>query len=649
MQLLINKRKFINRTKASLAVILSLMAAINLAGCGQNSSIDYSEVSINIDESEDALRDVVIYPGSSQVESFIPQICSYAETVGILTNVYDTLTGYDKDGNVTAYAAKNWSHSEDYKTWTFELRDNNYWVDVNGSIAGKVTAYDFVTGIEWSLNPAKTYNYSSYIPATFIKGAEEYHDYLDTLSTDECINMGNEKILEMTGISVPDENTLIIELDFNCNYFESVLGYSSFSPLPCEYIKEVGAEKYQNSAYDEILSCGPYIITDYVENNQLILDANPCWWGNEDNTRFMSVTYKLLSDNAMLTQLYKNNEINEIILSRSQASKILNDPENEYHNKVTTFEDKANAYLIYNFNKKFKDGSLDENWNRAIANENFRKALYYGICSDELLGVVNIADPYGVEATTITSPGISRFTDGTDYTEAVENLCDIKEFTGTSTRKFDEKKAEYYKEKAVNELSEEGVTFPVDLEIYASAENADTMRIVKKIITRNLDNDFINVKLKTFTGNYTTSVDSKSLQSIVLSGWASDYGDPTGTLGSFAIGDDSAYLAQSCTHLNDLYNDCQDYQKEIRDDFTAFKKMLDDAELINDPDERLYLVADAEARLINKGYLYPLYSYKKIMLSQLDMDSKISSFSAVQAMRLVNIKSNKNGYIRQKR
>ena len=36
--------------------------------------------------------------------------------------LFDTLTRIDDEGNVQPQLALSWSHSDDYKTWTFELR-----------------------------------------------------------------------------------------------------------------------------------------------------------------------------------------------------------------------------------------------------------------------------------------------------------------------------------------------------------------------------------------------------------------------------------------------------------------------------------------------------------------------------------------------
>ena len=43
--------------------------------------------------------------------------------------IFDTLTGRDKNGDVVPKLALSWSHSDDYKTWTFKLRSGVYFHD----------------------------------------------------------------------------------------------------------------------------------------------------------------------------------------------------------------------------------------------------------------------------------------------------------------------------------------------------------------------------------------------------------------------------------------------------------------------------------------------------------------------------------------
>ena len=39
--------------------------------------------------------------------------------------------------------------------WTFNLRDDVDWVDVNGEVKAHLTSKDFLVGLEWVLNAAK--------------------------------------------------------------------------------------------------------------------------------------------------------------------------------------------------------------------------------------------------------------------------------------------------------------------------------------------------------------------------------------------------------------------------------------------------------------------------------------------------------------
>jgi len=43
--------------------------------------------------------------------------------------IFDTLTGRDKNGDVVPKLALSWSHSDDYKHWTFKLRSGVYFHD----------------------------------------------------------------------------------------------------------------------------------------------------------------------------------------------------------------------------------------------------------------------------------------------------------------------------------------------------------------------------------------------------------------------------------------------------------------------------------------------------------------------------------------
>ena len=45
------------------------------------------------------------------------------------STIFETLTGRDKNGDVVPKLALSWSHSDDYKNWTFKLRSGVYFHD----------------------------------------------------------------------------------------------------------------------------------------------------------------------------------------------------------------------------------------------------------------------------------------------------------------------------------------------------------------------------------------------------------------------------------------------------------------------------------------------------------------------------------------
>ena len=59
-------------------------------------------------------------------------------------------------------------------TWTFRLRDDVTWVDVDGNEKAKCVSQDWCTAMEWMLNFHKNDAVNSTLLRQMVKGAEEY-------------------------------------------------------------------------------------------------------------------------------------------------------------------------------------------------------------------------------------------------------------------------------------------------------------------------------------------------------------------------------------------------------------------------------------------------------------------------------------------
>ena len=78
-----------------------------------------------------------------------------ASDMNVTTNLWEGLLSFDCYGKAVPSVAKEWSHNEDSSVWTFNLRDDVDWVDVNGEVKAHLTSKDFLVGLEWVLNAAK--------------------------------------------------------------------------------------------------------------------------------------------------------------------------------------------------------------------------------------------------------------------------------------------------------------------------------------------------------------------------------------------------------------------------------------------------------------------------------------------------------------
>lgn len=139
-----------------------------------------------------------------------------------LTNIWDGLLEVNNYGELVPCIAEEWSTEDGGLTWTFNLRDNATWVDVNGNEMAQVTAQDFLTGMEWVLNFYKNDSANTSMPMEMIAGAEEYYEYTKGLTQEEAYALDASEgsvFREMVNIETPDDYTLVYHCTTEKPYF----------------------------------------------------------------------------------------------------------------------------------------------------------------------------------------------------------------------------------------------------------------------------------------------------------------------------------------------------------------------------------------------------------------------------------------------
>lgn len=572
------------------------------------------------------IKDLVSFAlQTAEMSTFLVQNSESQSDLNVLCNAYAPLLEVDAKGKLVPAAAKEWGSEDGGLTWTFKLRDDVVWVDMNGNEKAKCTAQDWLTAMEWILNFHKNGAENTSMPSALIAGAEEYYEMTKAMDASEAmaLSVSNGPFLEMVGIEAPDDYTLIYHCAKNAPYFDTLAVSACLYPLSQGLVDELGVENVLAMNNETMWYSGPYTITEFLMGNSKTLTKNPAYW-DKNCSLFDTVTIRMLEDGNQDDTLFQTGEVDHASLSESNLRTIYDNPNNEFHdNLVQSRIDKYSYQIFFNFAKRTADGAMDENWNKAAANEAFRKSLYYGMDLTNYWYRTDIIDPASCENLAFTMKGLLYYSDGTDYVEHVWDKLGYPDGAG----RYDADKGKQYKEQAVTELTAKGVTFPVQMDYYVKAgdQNALDTAIVLKEIIESLGTDYINVNIKEFVSSSSKEVYNPSLHSILIRNWGADYGDPENFLGQMLYGVDSAWHSATSTHINDATD------PDLIATYQEFTKLAQDAaEIYDDMDKRYDAHVDAEAYLIDHVLAIPLYYKTGWELTRINNYTKMYAMYGIQ-------------------
>ncbi len=210
----------------------------------------------------------------------------------------DGLYIYNEENQQVPAIATSYEQSEDGLTYTFKLRDDVVWVDSQGREVGKLTADDFVAGLNHLMDCESS---PRGLLVGVLKGAREY------------IN-GDITDFAEVGIKAVDEYTVEYTLEDEVPYFMSMMAYNIFIPMNRAYYESQGGKfgaEYSpedpNYTYgtdpDHIAYCGPMIVTNYTANNTIVFKANESYY-NKEALNVHEITWLYNGDTKDATKTY---------------------------------------------------------------------------------------------------------------------------------------------------------------------------------------------------------------------------------------------------------------------------------------------------------------------------------------------------------
>ncbi|MDE7220313.1 MAG: peptide ABC transporter substrate-binding protein [Oscillospiraceae bacterium] len=310
---------------------------------------------------------------------------------------YSSLLEYDIKNVQQPALAESYEVSDDGTVYTFHIRDGVYWVDQQGRQLEQVTAHDWVTGM---MHVADNTNELGFLmSADGGVGIKNYDAYIN-----------GEVPFEDVGVKALDDLTLEYTLEQKFPSFLTALGYACFGPLNYNFYKSQGGtfgaegDTYTAGNYgtspSTIAYCGPYLITNYTENNITAYSANPSYW-NPDAMNVHAVNI-YFDDSSDVTRSYTEAKANVIAGTGLNSSALvlakdeIPDGESEsyfdlYH--YTSATDTTSFVGWLNLNRKAfananddtkgispraNDADAQARTRAAMNNQHFRLALAYG-------------------------------------------------------------------------------------------------------------------------------------------------------------------------------------------------------------------------------------------------------------------------------
>lgn len=242
--------------------------------------------------------------------------------------------------------------------------------------------------------------------------------------------------------------------------------------------------------------------------------------------------------------------------------------------------------------------------------------------------------------------GLAYTSDGTDYTELVRQELGLPELNGEQIVRLDAEKAEQYKQQAIEELTALGVTFPVEMDLYITANNQTVMdhaRVLQQVYSDCFGDDYIKLNIKSYVSNLISEVLTPKLHSFYEDSWVPDYGDPKTFLDQEVMGSDSAFYANILTNINSVEE--SEATKDLLETYRTFTEMVDQAsQIYDDNDKRLQAFAEAEAYMIENALVIPSYYPVSLCLTKVDPYSTVNAIFAWQNGKMKNWETNADGY-----
>lgn len=382
-----------------------------------------------------------------------------------------------------------------------------------------------------------------------------YADFLFEIKNAREVYKGTKDVSEL-GVTAVDDKTLVFDLEYPVTYYPSLVTHPMHLGYSREFSEKVGVANVGLEASTSI-SNGPFYIDSWEHNNLIVFKKNPYYW-NVDNVAYDQVNVYVVPDESTQVNLFINGELDVVDFSSQRESAIKGAGYD-----VLEYNNGRSAYLQYNLTNQY------------LSNKYIRQAISSAIDRE---AIVNGVLKSGSVADGFIPVGLAG--------DEKNTFRDIVGSTLSYTYN-----PEASKELLKKGLDELGLKDASEIKITILAANTDEFLAVSGAIMQLLkENLGIDVEVETSDSSSVRTRRKAYDYDVVLISWGADWNDATNFLGGY--------------EHDDTANDAL-YKSE------AFNEKYHEATYSKDLTERVKLLGEAEAILLEDEGITPLYYTSK--------------------------------------
>ncbi|MBI9013555.1 MAG: peptide ABC transporter substrate-binding protein [Clostridiales bacterium] len=455
------------------------------------------------------------------IETLDPGLSAAVNSGHIINNTFEGLMR-EVDGKPVYAMADSHEVSEDGLVYTFHIRDGMKWSD------GKaVTAFDFEYAWNRNTDPATASDYA------WIFGEFNY---------DSC--------------KAIDESTFEVVLSAPADYFVGLTGFSTLLPLRQDAV-EAKADGAWAADPTTVICNGPYILTEYVPGDRIVLEKNPMYWKTEE-VKIDKIVAKMINEGTAALAEYESGgfDFNTTIPPAEVPRLLVEDP-------TFRIEARPGTYYI----------NLNANQVPELQDIRVRQAMSLVI---DRIAITDMLNSGNIPAINFIPPGI-KDANGEDFSDkALAYGVDIYDMDGNIA-------------KAKQLMTDAG--FP-NGEGFPTLEYVTNSTEGHLLVAQQMQDAFqtqlgINMEVSSMEFGVFQELRKTHEFQLARGGWIGDYVDPLTFIGLYITG----------SPLNSPEWSNLDFDALIKGSASAMGQ------------ERYEMLAEAEKILVEDAWFIPIYNY----------------------------------------